>query len=165
MDDYDAMAFPEPGHDHQRCKDAALAQAERLCAQREQRLTPIRRRVLELIWSNHAPVGAYLLLQQLSEEGHKAAPPTVYRALDFLLELGLVHRIASLNAFIGCRHPAVHHTPRFFLCEQCGMAAELEDPAINCAIAGDADRLGFQVTRQTVEVSGACAHCRQRSAQ
>ena len=90
-------------HDHSRCVSHALAEAEAICARQGLRLTALRKRVLELVWASHKPLGAYDILGVLSDEdGRRAAPPTVYRALDFLLENGLVHRIASLNAFVGC---------------------------------------------------------------
>ena len=94
-------------HDHRVCVKDALEQATAICAKRGARLTPIRRRVLELIWASHKPSGAYDILEALSQEsrGKRIAPPTVYRALDFLLEQGLIHRLESLNAFIGCPHP------------------------------------------------------------
>src|SRR3546814_13619005 len=93
-------------HDHDHCVSHALAEADSLCARQGVRLTALRKRVLELVWQSHKPLGAYDILAQLTEQdGRRAAPPTVYRALDFLLENGLVHRIASLNAFIGCNHP------------------------------------------------------------
>lgn len=88
-------------HDHSRCVTHALTEAESICTRQGLRLTALRKRVLELVWHSHKPLGAYDILGVLSEEdGRRAAPPTVYRALDFLLENGLVHRIASLNAFI-----------------------------------------------------------------
>jgi Fur family zinc uptake transcriptional regulator len=89
-------------HDHKHCVEDALAAAERLCADKDLRFTPLRRRVLELILSSHKPVGAYALLDQLRNEDLGSAPPTVYRALDFLIENGLIHRIERMNAFIGC---------------------------------------------------------------
>ncbi|NAT18288.1 Fur family transcriptional regulator, partial [Pseudomonas syringae pv. actinidifoliorum] len=94
-------------HDHSHCVHSALAEAETLCTQQGLRLTTLRRRVLELVWQSHKPLGAYDILAVLSEEdGRRAAPPTVYRALDFSSwKNGLVHRIASLNAFTGCNHP------------------------------------------------------------
>jgi Fur family zinc uptake transcriptional regulator len=92
-------------HQHEHCVHDALAAAEVLCAKRGVRLTAIRKRVLELVWASHQPLGAYAILDKLTNEGHKPAPPTVYRALEFLLEHGLIHRIASLNAFLGCIHP------------------------------------------------------------
>ena len=101
-------------HDHSHCVHSALSEADVLCAQKGLRLTALRRRVLELVWQSHKPLGAYDILAVLSEQdGRRAAPPTVYRALDFLLDNGLVHRIASLNAFIGCSHPEHAHQGQF----------------------------------------------------
>ncbi|SIP87896.1 Fur family transcriptional regulator [Aquipseudomonas alcaligenes] len=147
-------------HDHSRCVASALAEAESLCAKQGTRLTTLRRRVLELVWASHKPLGAYDILAVLSEEdGRRAAPPTVYRALDFLLENGLVHRIASLNAFIGCVHPGELHQGQFLICKACHAAIELELPSISEAIASGARAVGFAVENQTVEVVGLCAGC------
>lgn len=88
-------ALPYRPHNHDACVRDALAEARAICQARNARLTPIRQRVLELIWESHKPLGAYDLLGMLAQEGHNAAPPTVYRALDFLQQYGLVHRIAS----------------------------------------------------------------------
>lgn len=154
------MSFPVPDHDHGRCVAHALEAAEAECRRRGARLTDVRRRVLELVWHSHAPVGAYALLETLGREGFCAAPPTVYRALDFLLAHGLIHRIERLNAFAGCTRPGTPHAGQFLLCERCGTAAELDDPAIDAAIAAAAGRLGFTVARQTVEVDGLCPACR-----
>ena len=151
--------FPHADHDHQRCVADAIAAAEGLCAQRGARLTALRRRVLELIWDSHAPIGAYDLLRLLSQEHESAAPPTIYRALDFLLEQGLIHRIESLNAFVGCAEPAEAHAGQFLICNDCGTAAELHDEGINRAIARGAAELGFAVERRTVEVRGRCPEC------
>ncbi len=149
-------------HDHTRCVSGALAEAEALCARSGVRLTALRKRVLELVWQSHKPLGAYDILAVLSEEdGRRAAPPTVYRALDFLLENGLVHRIASLNAFIGCSHPEHRHQGQFFICRACHSAIELELPSISAAIDAGASSVGFSVEGQTVEVVGLCASCRK----
>lgn len=153
------MSFPVPDHDHGRCVATALETAEAECRRRGARLTDVRRRVLELVWRSHAPVGAYALLDILGREGFCAAPPTVYRALDFLLAHGLIHRIERLNAYAGCTRPGTPHAGQFLLCEGCGVAAELDDPAIDAVIAAAAARLGFTVSRQTVEVDGLCPAC------
>ena len=153
-------AFPTKRHDHRVCMNDALAVAERYCKEHGLRLTQIRRRVLELIWQDHKPVGAYALMEQLDLSGRKAAPPTVYRALDFLLEHGFIHRVASRNAFIGCIHPGSSHNPQFFICRHCGHAAELVDTQVHAAIARDADRLDFRISQETVEIGGVCAGCR-----
>lgn len=153
-------AFPEREHDHDGCVSAALDTAERLCAGRGARLTRLRRRVLELVWSSHAPVGAYELLRRLAGEHGRAAPPTVYRALEFLRAHGLIHRIESLNAFVGCPDPTTNHAGQFLICRDCGAAAELDDPRIEQALARRAAELGFAVERGTVELSGLCPGCR-----
>lgn len=147
-------------HDHRTCVQAALARAEALCAARGVRLTAQRARVLELVWSCHKPRGAYAILDDLSADGKRPAPLTVYRALDFLLDQGLIHRIESLNAFVGCPDPGAAHTGQFLVCSCCGNAEELVDPRINAIIAETCAAQGFTMTRQTVEVTGICPACR-----
>jgi len=148
-------------HDHSHCVSQALETAEALCEQRALRLTVLRKRVLELVWSSHKPLGAYDILSVLSDtDGRRAAPPTVYRALDFLLEHGLVHRIASLNAFVGCNHPGQVHQGQFLICRNCHTAVELQRSNIDTAVLASAASVGFSVEGQTVEISGLCAVCR-----
>lgn len=151
---------PAHGHDHAVCIADALSAAEAHCGATGAKLTPIRRRVLELIWQSHKPAGAYDLLAQLGGDGQKVAPPTVYRALDFLVEQGLVHRVESLNAFIGCVEPGHAVQQEIFICRQCGTATEINDPELGTRIQQDARALGFQVERQTIEVVGVCRDCR-----
>ncbi|TBU96569.1 zinc uptake transcriptional repressor Zur [Stutzerimonas kirkiae] len=147
-------------HDHSHCVNDALANAETLCSRQGVRLTALRKRVLELVWDSHKPLGAYDILAVLSEQdGRRAAPPTVYRALDFLQENGLVHRIASLNAFIGCSHPEHPHQGQFLICRHCHTAIELEQPVIAETIVAAAQAVGFSVEGQTVEVVGLCTSC------
>jgi Fur family zinc uptake transcriptional regulator len=152
--------FPAAQHDHEDCIRDALAAAERCCQQQGARLTAIRRRVLELVWASHEPVGAYGLLDRLAAEGVKAVPPTVYRALDFLMEQGLVHRLERLNAYVGCSHRHGPHAAQFLICAGCGRVAELDDPALAAALLQSAKSRGFTVERQTVEVEGLCPECR-----
>ena len=159
-----ATAPRGPGHNHDRCVADALARAEQVCRERVVRLTPIRRRVLELIWRSHAPVGAYELLEDVREGGRRAAPPTVYRALEFLRDNGLIHRIESRNAFVGCEHPQEAHTAQYLLCEECGDAIELEITGLARRIKNRAAELGFRVARQTVEAYGLCQRCRPAEA-
>jgi len=154
--------FPRRGHNHRSCVAAAVERAAVLCARRKLKLTPLRRRVLERVWRSHQPVGAYKILASLRRKGKTAAPPTVYRALDFLLEQGFVHRIASQSAFVGCAEPGSCHAGQFLICGKCGTAAELRDGRIQSALARRAKRLGFEVQRQTVEISGLCPRCRPR---
>ena len=150
-------------HQHHQCISQALESAEDVCAQRGVRLTPLRKRVLELVWQSHKPLGAYDILEGLSrEDGRRAAPPTVYRGLDFLLENGLIHRLASLNAYIGCSHPEVVHEGYFMICKQCNNAYELvQHSQIDTAISSEAEQMGFTVETQMVEILGICAACRE----
>lgn len=150
---------PALRHDHGRCIADALRTADEVCEARGVRLTPLRRLVLELVWSSHAPVRAYDILDHLRDERSNAAPPTVYRALDFLLQQGLVHRIESLNAYVGCALSDRGHGAQFLICRVCGRVAELDDGAIVHDVEDAAARLGFRVEHQTVEVTGLCPAC------
>jgi Fur family zinc uptake transcriptional regulator len=158
-------AFPPHEHDHDSCVADALSVAEIVCTQRGARLTDLRRRVLSLVWESHAPIGAYEIIDKLSRariedgEGARVAPPTVYRALEFLMEHGLVHRIESLNAFVGCAHPESPHRGYFLICELCGCAHELKGGGLDAALRSSAIDLGFDVTRITIEVAGRCPDC------
>jgi Fur family transcriptional regulator, zinc uptake regulator len=149
-------------HAHDTCIDDALAAAEQLCAQRGLRLTALRRRVLELVWRRHGPMRAYDILDLLRDERRGAAPPTVYRALDFLLSNGLIHRIESMNAYVGCGAPSAPregHAGQFLICADCGSVGELDDPDIARLIAAKAEAMGFAVARQTIEATGLCPEC------
>ena len=157
--------FAKPGHDHDHCVADAVAAADALCAANGTRLTALRRRVLELVWASHQPIGAYALLDALRKEGMASAPPTVYRALEFLLENGLVHRIESLNAFVGCAHPGAAHRGLFLICTSCRNAIEIDDPRVARAVAGAAGDRGFSVEHATVEVAGTCPNCKRAAAE
>ena len=151
-------------HDHARCIDAALDRAAVLCSRRGARLTTLRRRVLELVWQGHSAVKAYELLAELDHGGSAAKPPTVYRALDFLIAHGLVHRLESMNAFVGCPEPEAPHDGQFLICNACGTVSEFAAPAIHTAIAGQAADLDFAIGQQTIEVRGICRFCRSTAA-
>jgi Fur family zinc uptake transcriptional regulator len=158
--------FPTACHDHDACIASALATAEDLCRRRGARLTAQRRRVLELIWQQHAPVGAYDLMARLSAmEGGNVAPPTIYRALDFLLAHGLIHRIESLNAYIGCSRPGTRHAGHFLICRECHATAEIRDPELAEAVQASASARGFSLEHETVELRGLCPACQNPEAQ
>ncbi len=155
-----AVPAPYAAHDHAHCVGTAMDRARALCADRGVRLTPIRERVLNLVWTSHRPRGAYDILEDLAAaEGKRVAPLTVYRALDFLVAQGLVHRIESLNAYVGCSNPEHSHSGQFLVCEGCGTATELNDPRITRTVSEGARELGFRVQRQTVEILGTCPAC------
>jgi Fur family zinc uptake transcriptional regulator len=159
----DADAFL-PGHDHDACVADLLDAADRVCDERGVRLTSQRRQVLEIVADRHAAIGAYEIMERMAEGGRRPAPVTVYRALDFLIEQGLVHRLASLNAFIACARPSDEHGAQFLICKRCGRVAELADPAVRQAIDKGARRADFTVAAPMVEVVGICAPCREREA-
>ena len=147
-------------HDHDHCIDDAMARAEALCAKRGSRFTDLRRNVLQLIWADHKAVKAYDLIDRLSEkENSSVKPPTVYRALDFLMEHGLVHKVESLNAYIGCPHPDESHLSQFLICDACEDVQELSVPGASEALLGAAQAKDFSVKKQTVEVHGVCGKC------
>jgi Fur family zinc uptake transcriptional regulator len=157
--------FPPAAHDHGGCVADALATAEALCRQRGLRFTAIRRRVLELVWDSHKPIGAYDILDVLNRDGKKAAPPTVYRALEFLIEADLVHRLDSLNAFVGCADPSSSHTGQFLICRGCHSVAELDDADIDGLVREKAGLLGFSAIHQMLEIQGLCRACRNAAPQ
>lgn len=137
-----------------------MAQADRICRRNQVRLTPIRKQVLTLIWQSHKPLGAYDIIAMLSNETKTVAPPTVYRAIDFLREQGLVHRIASRNAFVGCSQQQENRKCQFLLCRECGIAVELDSNQLVASIESSARQLGFSVDDETIEISGWCPKCK-----
>lgn len=154
-----ASALPYRPHNHDACVAQALADARAICQRHNARLTPTRERVLELIWQSHKPLGAYDVLAVLAEDGHNAAPPTVYRALDFLQQHGLVHRIASLNSFVGCTHAGKSHNGLFLICRGCGNVLELTAPAVAQAVSDAAQAQTFEPEDTVIEVAGLCPRC------
>jgi Fur family transcriptional regulator, zinc uptake regulator len=147
-------------HDHAHCAEDALARAEVLTAAAKVRLTPVRRRVLEILLEEHKALGAYDVLARLAGEGFGNQPPVAYRALEFLVEQGLAHRIQRLNAFTACVHPGEEHAPAFLICRNCHTVAEAEAGAARVSLEAEAARAGFLVERTTIEALGLCPNCR-----
>ncbi len=152
--------FPKKGHNHKACGAHALAEAEEICRTRGARLTDLRKRVLETVWHSHGPMGAYDILAHINAGGERNAPMAVYRALDFLMEQGLVHRLTSLNAFVGCRHPGHQHSVQFLICNSCNDVAELASDTVSKTVTKAAKERGFTPISETVEVMGLCPNCR-----
>ena len=149
----------DAAHDHDDCVASAMAAAEQVCRERGLRFTSLRRRVLGLVWESHKPAGAYEILERLGKEGQSAAPPTVYRALDFLIEAGLVHRLDSLNAYIGCPDPSNSHAGQFLICRECRSVVELDDSEIDELVRAKVKGLGFMPENQVLEIQGLCGNC------
>ncbi len=154
-----AAAFAS--HDHAHCASDVLTRAEALAQSQKVRLTPVRRRVLEILLEEHRAMGAYDVLKRLAAEGFGNQPPVAYRALEFLADQGLVHRIRRLNAFAACMHPGEAHAPAFLICRQCGAVAEAAGDAVRAALDAAASALGFAVERSTVEALGLCPACQE----
>ncbi|MEL7114754.1 MAG: Fur family transcriptional regulator, partial [Pseudomonadota bacterium] len=134
-------------HDHSACAGDVLAHADRRCQELGLRLTPVRRRTLEILAESHRALGAYEVLDRLKSEGFGSQPPVAYRALDFLVEHGLAHRVRRLNAFTACMNPGAPHTPAFFICRECDMVAEAPAADIRAAVGAAAATLSFEVER------------------
>jgi len=143
-------------HDHGQCIRTALSAADAACAAQSLRLTPVRRRTLEILLESHAAMGAYEVLARLDEDGFGSKPPVAYRALTFLVEAGLAHRVERLNAFVACARPGEDHAPAFLICSGCGTVAEDSAPD---ALQPSASAVGFQIDRATVEATGLCPAC------
>jgi Fur family transcriptional regulator, zinc uptake regulator len=156
--------------------DVLLDRADRYCVRRGSRLTSLRRQVLGFVLESPKPTGAYDLLDRLRVHHKGAAPPTVYRALEFLLEQGLIHKVERLSAFVGCVHgiegdpePASHgdhahahadmHAVQFLICKRCQRVTELNDAEIGQSLLRAARETGFSLSSATVEADGVCAAC------
>jgi Fur family transcriptional regulator, zinc uptake regulator len=154
--------FPAPDHDHGRCASAAIAHAEAQCAARAQRLTPMRRRVLETLLASHQPLGAYEIMSRLPQR-NRPAPITIYRALDFLVENGLVHRIETRNAFVACVHNhGGDDLVIFLICERYGAVGEAPGGGAAEALKASSRAAGFSPKSPVIEIAGICSHCRDR---
>lgn len=138
-----------------------ISRAEEVCRAASATLTPVRRRVYEILCAIGRPVGAYDVLRAYSEGQKKTAPPTVYRALDFLIEVGLVHKIESLNAFVACAapHPKSASAHVLFVCSDCGTTSEIENSAALAALQAETSQKGLRIDHVTIEAFGHCNKC------
>ncbi len=158
MSDDSPLAFAS--HDHSHCAGETLARAEAEAARLGLRLTPVRRRVLEILLESHRAMGAYEVLDRLAAEGFGNQPPVAYRALEFLVENGLAHRVRRLNAFAACMHPGEAHAPVFLICRACDAVAEAPGGPVRAALDAGAEALGFTVERASIEAVGLCPACK-----
>ncbi len=150
-------------HDHSACVEDAFAAAEACCENESLRLTPVRRKVLELLLRDHRALGAYEILNLLREAGFGSQPPVAYRALDFLVAHGFVHKLERLNAFVACAHPGQIHSPAFMICRLCDTVAETQSAPTRGALGAAARAAGFQVERTVVEAEGVCSACASKT--
>lgn len=153
----ESMAFE--AHEHAGCVERGVSAAQELCAARAVRLTESRRRVLEILLADHKALGAYEVLSKLSARGEPAHPPAAYRALEFLVQNGLAHRIERLNAFVACSEPTHGHRPAFLICRDCKSVAEAQVAPDEGVLGETAARIGFRVEQMSIEVEGLCPSC------
>ena len=153
------MSFDCHYAEHEDCIDQAMKAAEEICQKKKVKFTKLRRRVLELIWKEHKPCKAYDLLKDLQKEDSSAKPITIYRALDFLQEHGLVHRVNSLNAYVGCAHPEQTDPTFLLVCSQCNTVEESKGENYRIFFNKVLDDKKFQCTNKTFEIEGSCKHC------
>ncbi|WP_411727275.1 transcriptional repressor [Methyloglobulus sp.] len=146
-------------HDHKKCVSEALGVAEHLCVVRGVQLTPIRHQVLGLIWDSHKAVKAYDLLDRIKPLQNAAKPATIYRALDFLIEQGLIHRVESLNAFVGCSCSGQQHEQLLLICKHCNEVEERPATEVMQALSHELDQAGFSVHAKAIEAHGICIKC------
>ncbi len=148
-------------HDHAHCAADVLARAEGLALASGARMTPVRRRVLEILLESHKAMGAYDVLQRLASDGFGNQPPVAYRALEFLVDQGFAHRIRRLNAFAACMHPGEAHAPAFLICKSCDVVAEAPAEPVRAALDAAAASIGFAIERSNIEALGLCPACRE----
>ena len=154
-----SVAFPKPGHDHSHCTRQLLERAEATCAKSRARLTPLRRKVLQSVAESHHASGAYDIIERLADGDTRPAPITVYRALEFLLEQGLVHKIESRNAFVACTHGEHLGDAVMLICQDCGIVAEMDAGDAIAQLTAKAATLGFKSDITVVEMNGCCGEC------
>ncbi len=136
-----------------------MTRAETLCAKRGERMTHARRTVLGVVLSASEPLGAYDIMRLMDAGGGSTKPPTVYRALEFLEGLGLIHRIDSLRAYVGCSGRPHDLDAAFLICGRCGTVLEIETPAADRALREAAMARGFSVEAVVQEIRGVCPAC------
>lgn len=146
-------------HDHARCINSGVKAADDYCRAAGVQLTPARRKVLEILLTEHRALGAYDILEVLARDGFASQPPVAYRALDFLVKHGFAHRIERLNAFVACAHPGADHTPAFLVCRVCAAVAEAPTHGSSGRLGQAAEDAGFTIERETVEAVGVCPNC------
>lgn len=150
-------------HDHAACVAEAVAAADQWCASENLRFTAVRRKVLEILLQEHRALGAYQILDRLRDEGFGSQPPIAYRALEFLVANGFVHKIERLNAFIACSHPGENHSPAFMICRLCDAVAEAQATPARGTLGNAARATGFRIEKTVVEAEGLCPSCAEKA--
>ena len=152
-------SLPFEKHDHDKCFEETIESVEDYCKLNDLRLTPVRRKVLELLLQEHKALGAYHILDLLRQAGFNSQPPVAYRALEFLVNYGFAHKIERLNAFVACSHPGKNHSPAFMICRKCDKVAETGDAISKSSLLEIENLAGFKVEQTVFEAQGVCPSC------
>ncbi len=162
MTEFDSL--DDADHDHDLCAAQLMARAERACMRHNARLTSLRREVLGAVGESHQAAGAYEIIERMARSGPRPAPISIYRALEFLGGLGLVHRIESRNAFVACNRQHEAGRAVLMVCESCGTVDELEAASVFDRLDSLSSGEGFEIRRAVIELSGQCAPCKDTGA-
>ncbi len=156
--------FPSPDHDHAQCLEAAIARAKSVCKSKGIKFTQLREQVFRSIAASHKAVGAYDIIEIVAQNGKRIAPISMYRILDALSEIGLIHRLESQNSYFACHsgHNVDANDCRsqvFIICKTCNTVIEIEAPEIGTAVKKAAISSEFQLHQALLEIIGLCKHC------
>tara|TARA_B100001057_G_C22710341_1_gene895514 strand:- start:710 stop:1171 length:462 start_codon:yes stop_codon:yes gene_type:complete len=146
-------------HNHKNCISTSLFELEKFCRESDQKLTKIRRKVLEILLESHKALGAYEILDKLKSNGFPSQPPVAYRAINFLLKVGFVHKIEKFNTYIACSKPGKSHKPAFLICRKCNLVSETIQKSSNHKIFLEAKNNNFCVENSIIEIIGVCQNC------
>ena len=146
-------------HNHKNCISNSISEFEKYCEKNNQKISKVSKKVFEILLESHKALGAYDILDKLKYYGYSSQPPIAYRALNFLTEIGFVHKIEKLNAYIACSHPGKSHKPAFLICRKCKLVSETTQPQTNRKIVSEAKDCKFSIENSIIEVIGVCPNC------
>lgn len=147
-------------HDHNNCINKAIKNANDVCKKNFNNLTDLRKRVLEIILSSkHKAIKAYDILEKLKNDDFSNAPPTVYRALDFLIENKIIHKINSINAYFACYEKNKTNQCYFIICKKCSAINEYKSDVINLDIEKIAKKSKAKINSVNLEIEVECSDC------
>ena len=142
---------------------ASISRVVEICKSNNLGFTDIRKQVFEIIVKKNKPIKAYEILDEIRNiSGKPSHPPTVYRAIDFLIENGFVHKLNSINSFVGCFHPKAHEECYFLICKKCNLYQECCDDSLKDRISKTAEHKNFLISNTTLEIEGHCLDCSQK---
>jgi len=143
--------------------NASISRVDEICRSNNLGFTDIRKQVFEIIIKNNKPIKAYQILDEIRNITNKPShPPTVYRAIDFLIENGFVHKLNSINSFVGCFHPKTHEECYFLICKKCNLYQECCDDSLKDRISKTAVHNNFIISNTTLEIEGHCLDCSKK---